>query len=591
MPPKSKRVKQLQAAALHATESRKRPRSDEDRARTRSPRSSVASDADSAQDPSFDPEEELRANPELKLEEFVEDWVLTLSRDDKISLGLFLFFHFQRLLSFTQEKAAEYAQIMTGRSERTVRQWARDFLEHGEIPENKQGKYQRTGVLWSSEELNDKATKFVRENAAVRGRPKMTAISFSEWVNEDLLPNSNLEPGFPRKVSSETARKWLYELGFDLLKPSKGMFFDGHEREDVVAYRQVFLRRMIDVGFLHPEQAPTPEAAAAFPHDVPLPRSDVREKAVVFFHDESTFHVNEDQPFQWGEKGNYMLRPKSKGSGIMVSDFVDERNGYLALTDAEFEAGKRSNPNLQQQALTSIEYGESREGYWTSEKFMKQMEKAVQIAEVKYPKCDNWRHIWVFDSSSCHTAKAPDSLEVSRMNVNPGGKQKVMRDTVWAGKVQTMNYALGIPKGMRVILQERGINPQTLNADQMRTILSQHDDFRNEKSRVEQFLDSKGHTTIFLPKFHPELNPIERVWAQSKRYTKAYCKYNLQSLRKNIPLGLQSVSAENIANYHRKVRHYMISYLEGHVAGAKLEQNVAKYKIAVKSHRRIGINE
>ena len=30
------------------------------------------------------------------------------------------------------------------------------------------------------------------------------------------------------------------------------------------------------------------------------------------------------------------------------------------------------------------------------------------------------------------------------MNVNPGGKQIVMRDTVWAGKVQKMNYTLGV---------------------------------------------------------------------------------------------------------------------------------------------------
>ena len=30
-----------------------------------------------------------------------------------------------------------------------------------------------------------------------------------------------------------------------------------------------------------------------------------------------------------------MLRPKSKGSSIMVSDFVDEKNGYLALTNEE----------------------------------------------------------------------------------------------------------------------------------------------------------------------------------------------------------------------------------------------------------------
>jgi hypothetical protein len=30
-----------------------------------------------------------------------------------------------------------------------------------------------------------------------------------------------------------------------------------------------------------------------------------------------------------------MLRPKSKGSGIMVSHFVEERDGYLTLSDVQ----------------------------------------------------------------------------------------------------------------------------------------------------------------------------------------------------------------------------------------------------------------
>ena len=56
---------------------------------------------------------------------------------------------------------------------------------------------------------------------------------------------------------------------------------------------------MIEVGFLHPDQAPTPEAHLAFPCDVPLPSSKVREKIVVIFHDESTFNTNDDQSTQW----------------------------------------------------------------------------------------------------------------------------------------------------------------------------------------------------------------------------------------------------------------------------------------------------
>lgn len=130
-----------------------------------------------------------------------------------------------------------------------------------------------------------------------------------------------------------------------------------------------------------------------------------------------------------------------------------------------------------------------------------------------------------------------------------------MRDTVWNGQVQKLNFALGIPKGLKIVLEERGINTRTLNRSEMIAILEQHHDFKNEKCKLQHFMESKGHKVIFLPKYHPELNPIERVWAQSKRFTKAYCKYNLPSPRNTIPQGLDSVTVENIQNYHRKVRH------------------------------------
>lgn len=67
------------------------------------------------------------------------------------------------------------------------------------------------------------------------------------------------------------------------------------------------------------------------------------------------------------------------------------------------------------------------------------------------------------------------------------------------------------------------------------------------------------------------MNPIERVWAQAKRNTKAYCRYTLPSLSQTIPKGLDSVTLDNIKNFHRKSRDYMFAYYEGHVAGNKLE--------------------
>ena len=69
-----------------------------------------------------------------------------------------------------------------------------------------------------------------------------------------------------------------------------------------------------------------------------------------------------------------------------------------------------------------------------------------------------------------------------------------------------------------------------------------------------------------------QFNPIERVWAQLKRYTKAHCKYSLPSLRKNIPLAYDTVTLENIQNHFRKVRRYMFCYLEGLTPGTELDK-------------------
>ncbi len=57
------------------------------------------------------------------------------------------------------------------------------------------------------------------------------------------------------------------------------------------------------------------------------------EKTVVLFHDESTFQANDDQPTVWALPGTTVMSPKSKGSGIVVSDFIEEKGGYLHLTD------------------------------------------------------------------------------------------------------------------------------------------------------------------------------------------------------------------------------------------------------------------
>ena len=85
------------------------------------------------------------------------------------------------------------------------------------------------------------------------------------------------------------------------------------------------------------------------------------------------------------------------------------------------------------------------------------MNRAIEIAEIEYPNEDGWRHVWVFDHSNCHAAMADDALDISKINVKPGGKQRIMRDTVWNDKVWKVYYTKRdgkkVAMGLKMVLK------------------------------------------------------------------------------------------------------------------------------------------
>lgn len=88
------------------------------------------------------------------------------------------------------------------------------------------------------------------------------------------------------------------------------------------------------------DNAPTEDARSSLPNDLVCPPDEVVQKTIVLFHNETTF--------QWGTKDDYMLVPKSKRNGIMVSDFISEKDGFLGLTEEEFQVDQQTKPNITQ---------------------------------------------------------------------------------------------------------------------------------------------------------------------------------------------------------------------------------------------------
>ena len=246
-----------------------------------------------------------------------------------------------------------------------------------------------------------------------------------------------------------------------------------------MAYRKEYLKVMHDLYSTHNPPPPCSDERAT----TPPADAETRKRLVVIYHDESIFHINEGQTWAWGTQDRPFIQPKTKGAGIMVSDFIEQYGGFLQLDEQEHALAKMHDSNFPKTARAFLEYGGQREGYWTSDKFIGNVEDAAAIANFKYPS-DKYTITWLFDQSSCHRAYADDALNVANMNKGPGGAQPCMRDTVWGGRVQKLVGDDGIPKGMQKILEGRGFNSTVLRkikvAD-MRVILKNHDDFENEK--------------------------------------------------------------------------------------------------------------
>jgi len=219
------------------------------------------------------------------------------------------------------------------------------------------------------------------------------------------------------------------------------------------------------------------------------------------------------------------------------------------------------------------------------------------VFEEKHPDC---QALFCFDQSSNHGANAPDALISNRMNLNRGGAHApVMRDG-WFFKngekvAQSMNDPTGVPKGIKVVLMERGLWPSggiRLDcADSCpvgsssccaRAILAAQADFQAQRSGIAEIVEDAGHAVEFYPKFHCECNFIERVWGEAKRVARAECDYLFGSLLVKVPRILSEIPLAKIRRFQQRAWRYIHAYSLG-LSGPLAEWAVTKYR----SHRRV----
>jgi hypothetical protein len=171
-----------------------------------------------------------------------------------------------------------------------------------------------------------------------------------KYLELELFPRIQLQ--VRKGVSLSTARRILHSEGFRYTQHKKGLYYDGHERPDVVKYRQdVFLPKMAEyrsrlVEYVVGDVSMELEKA---------PTNFVEQRLVLCAHDEMTAQANDGREKSWVLEGNQPLRKKGAGRGIHQSDIICSTVGWL------------------KEASQTLEYGKNYDGYWTGELFVKQV--------------------------------------------------------------------------------------------------------------------------------------------------------------------------------------------------------------------------
>ena len=161
------------------------------------------------------------------------------------------------------------------------------------------------------------------------------------------------------------------------------------------------------------------------------PELGLGEKLHIFLtQDECYVHVLEHAHCQWLAKGQQPLWKKGNGHGIHISDWILETCGHFVL-NADKIAAQAVLPPYSRLCVTDackiIYLGKNTDKWWDLPQLMEQTKDAVAIFEYIHP---NAVSIWAFDCSTAHEGLATNALNVNKMNVNPGGKQTLMRDTI-----------------------------------------------------------------------------------------------------------------------------------------------------------------
>ena len=132
-----------------------------------------------------------KVEPLESLNALVSSWLADLDDYNRRMLSIFLVYQNRSNGPGIMAASTESARLTEGNSE-CIRRWVKQAIEDGTCDSSynhHQPRMETPTTPWlldNEEELQLKARCYIRKNAYVKGKPNMTARSFTEWVNEEL---------------------------------------------------------------------------------------------------------------------------------------------------------------------------------------------------------------------------------------------------------------------------------------------------------------------------------------------------------------------------------------------------------------------
>jgi hypothetical protein len=299
---------------------------------------------------------------------------LQARRAQAIQVYLFMVLKNKRKGVDASERAAEAQGFAAEWGGRLVRNWVRKWVDSQMLPKSKRGRHVKSFSLLEDPAIRAELRSFLRSNKWAINPSKVVEFSqqkmipaaadkylrkliddemprgLKQYIEVELFPQVNQKVG--KGVSLKAAQKFLRKEGFRYVEHKKGLYYDGHERPDVVEYRQkeflpqmeAFRRRLV-------EYQPGNEKEEV----IKTPDNFVERRLVLVPQDEMTAQANDGVKKSWVLDGEQPLKKKGVGRGIHQSDIVCATFGWL------------------EEASQSLEYGKNYEGYWNGELFVKQV--------------------------------------------------------------------------------------------------------------------------------------------------------------------------------------------------------------------------